>query len=75
VPGKSPHNNLYYTKEELKGPEANQLGFDTRFIDGPAREMEAGIIKTWTAELTLVGRNKSGIYQEMINLNGDLQGQ
>jgi hypothetical protein len=76
-PGIQKHDNrpFYYNKDEKDSPINNIPGFNTRFHDGPAREQEAGIIKTWTAELTLVGRNKLGVYDDLITLKWGFTGE
>jgi RHS repeat-associated protein len=69
---------FYYSKDEIKNNpailNAKKNGFDAYFFDGPVREMESGVEKIFSAELTLMGRNQSGKYVELITLGWGFKG-
>lgn len=63
--GNSP---FYHSKDDIKKGDNKEPGFDSRFNDRPSRAPIPGQTVTWNAELTLVGRNRSGVYEDLVTV-------
>ena len=59
---------FYFTQEEIDQKLMSKDGYDSRFVDGPVREPQTGFVKFFNAEVSLLGYNKFGHYEEITTL-------